>query len=83
MTYDPQPDLDEGLDPEGPSAADLDRFGGAFVLCPECEFEVYDQAEVCPRCGRALTSLAARKTPWWVILVTAFLLLGLALLFVF
>ncbi|GIK19743.1 MAG: hypothetical protein DYG93_09015 [Leptolyngbya sp. PLA2] len=82
MSYDPQPDLDEGLDPEGPSAADLDRFGSEFVVCPECGFDVYDQAEVCPRCGRALTTLGGKGTPAWVIVVVALVLTGLAAVFV-
>ena len=51
--YYPDPDLDpdfEGdLDPAGPSAEDLDRFGGDTVACPRCAYEVYDEATVCPR----------------------------------
>ena len=44
-------DLVEGLDPEGPSAADLDRFGDELVTCVHCGSRIYDQSELCPRCG--------------------------------
>ena len=77
MSYDAEPELDEGLDPEGPSAADLDRFGGESVVCPECGFEVYDQAEVCPRCGRALTTLGGERASRWVVVVIVVVLAGL------
>ena len=47
-------DLDEAFDGgEGPSRADLERFGGELKPCPECGKEVYDQAEVCHACGHA------------------------------
>ena len=38
-------------DSEGPSAADLDRFGGETHTCPDCRAEVYDGASICPHCG--------------------------------
>ena len=45
----------EGLDPDGPSPEDLERFGSELRTCPECGSDVYDQAEMCPVCGRALS----------------------------
>lgn len=66
-------DLREGLDPLGPSAEDLDRFGGEFVRCPECHEEVYDQTAVCPSCGYAL--IERSSTPVWVAIVAAAVLL--------
>ncbi|MCH2135627.1 MAG: zinc ribbon domain-containing protein [Phycisphaerales bacterium] len=39
---------------EGPSEADLDRFGdddNAGGFCPDCGAEVWDQAEFCQTCG--------------------------------
>lgn len=44
----------EGLDPEGPSGRDLERFGSETVSCPHCGAEVWDQAEQCHRCGEGL-----------------------------
>jgi predicted amidophosphoribosyltransferase len=49
-----EPDFDQGLDPDGPSAADLDRFGDEFTACPNCSEQFYDQADICPSCGHAL-----------------------------
>ncbi len=43
---------DDDLD-EGPSDADLERFGGVTRTCPECGTEVFDDAEVCWSCGHA------------------------------
>ncbi len=36
---------------EGPSAEDLDRFGGDLGHCPQCGAEVWDDAPACPACG--------------------------------
>jgi len=35
---------------EHPSSEDLERFGGDTALCPECGAEVWDEADVCPKC---------------------------------
>ena len=47
-------DLGEGLDPEGPSGAELDRFGDALMKCRRCRGVMYDQATVCPECGECV-----------------------------
>ena len=62
----------EGLDPEGPSADDLHRFGDEMDRCNACGREVYDQAEVCPYCG-GLTRPIAPRAPFWPILVAVVL----------
>ncbi len=61
------PDIDEGLHPEGPSAADLDRFGDEFARCPECGREFYDQSEICPHCGHALGDKPTGIPVWAVV----------------
>lgn len=43
----------QGLDPDGPSPDDLERFGHETVPCLNCHADIYDQAEVCPHCGHA------------------------------
>lgn len=53
---DDDPDDDDGLDPEGPSADDLERFDRDTARCPACAAEVYDDASVCPICGEILTT---------------------------
>ncbi|MFG0327272.1 MAG: hypothetical protein ACF8SC_08430 [Phycisphaerales bacterium JB037] len=75
-------DLEEGLDPEGPSAEDLSRFGDEFVTCPECGASVYDQAEMCHRCGHAM-SREPGGVPRWALVVSVIVLIALVLVFVF
>lgn len=70
-------DIAEGLDPDGPSAADLDRFGDEMVTCPSCGKQIYDQSEMCPHCGHAMET-PAKRIPLWTILLT--ILLGALLL---
>ena len=74
-------DLAEGLDPEGPSADDLDRFGDELTSCPHCEAAIYDQASFCPVCGEALTEGEKTLSLWVVLGVCA--LIVLLLLFAF
>lgn len=76
------PDLDEGLDPDGPSAADLDRFGHEFATCPNCGREFYDQSELCPHCGEAIRRESA-GLPMWAIITVAVVLAAFVLYFVF
>lgn len=71
----------EGLDPEGPSPADLERFGDEFRTCPECGSDVYDQAEMCPKCGRAFEHHTS--TPVWLIPLVVFVLVVFVLVYVF
>jgi uncharacterized paraquat-inducible protein A len=72
------PDIDEGLDPDGPSAADLDRFGDEMTTCRECGHRFYDQAEICPRCG-APVRVPARNVPAWAIVTAVVVLAVIAL----
>jgi len=46
------PDFDD--EREGLSDADLARFGGDEIACPACGADVYADAPMCSRCGRAL-----------------------------
>ena len=66
-------------DPEGPSEADLERFGAEYVTCPHCGEEVYDQAEVCEHCLMALHVKPKSKGVWVTIgaiaLVALFLMI--------
>jgi hypothetical protein len=70
-------DIAEGLDPDGPSAADLDRFGDELVPCPACKARIYDQSEICPKCGHILEAPAKTLPLWSVVLIV--LLVGLLL----
>ncbi len=79
--YDNTPEFEEGLDPDGPSAADLERFGDEAKTCPECGIEVYDQIELCPHCGYAFEESAGTGGRWIavvaIVVVIAFLVVVL------
>jgi len=60
---------------EGPSDEDLRTFGGVTQACPACRTELYDDAELCWKCGHAL-GIDRRGVPIWAFVV-AVLLLGL------
>ncbi len=74
-------EFDEGLDPEGPSAEDLHRFGDEFTRCASCGHDFYDQSPVCPNCGH-LVQQADKPVPLWVLLTggVILVLIGLGLL---
>lgn len=69
-------DLGEGLDPEGPSGADLDRFGDELMKCKQCGAEMYDQATACPQCGAYVIEGEKTLSVWAILGV-----LGLVVLF--
>lgn len=77
-----EPSLDEGLDPDGPSAADLDQFGGEFARCAHCGEEFYDQAEVCPNCGRPREA-EEKGLPMWAVATVLVVLATFVLFWVF
>lgn len=62
-------DLAEGLDPDGPSAEDLDRFGSELDTCPSCGSSIYDQAEMCPQCGEYLGETPKTLSLWVIFAV--------------
>ena len=76
------PDLDDDLDPEGPSAEDLERFSADDRLCPACGSSVYDEASVCPSCGEVLTE-AASAAPKVAIIAAAAVVVAILLVSVF
>jgi hypothetical protein len=42
--------LDAGMKDEDPSDEDVERFSGETAYCPDCGAEIWDAAEVCPKC---------------------------------
>ncbi|MGE3109184.1 MAG: hypothetical protein AB7G11_15565 [Phycisphaerales bacterium] len=56
-------DLGPLQDHEGPSDDDIARFGDVTQKCPECRAELYDDAEVCWKCGCAISGGATRTRP--------------------
>lgn len=39
---------------DGPTQADIERFGGVTRPCRSCRSDVYDDATMCPHCGQLL-----------------------------
>ena len=73
-------ELSEGLDPEGPSAEDLDRFGDETRACPHCGSDAWDQAKLCHVCGEELDDKPSDGSPpmpmWaWITLFIVLLML--------
>lgn len=74
---------DAWMDPEGPSEADLERFGGSTRACPNCGSDVYDEATICPVCGEVLgEGTGSGRTPMWVIGVAVLVLAAFVLFYV-
>lgn len=67
-------------DPDGPSEADIERFGSEFKTCPDCGDEVYDQAEFCTACNHAFEGADEPSgIPMWAMLIAALLLIAFVL----
>lgn len=62
-----------------PSEDDLERFGDEFRTCPLCHKQIYDQAEMCPKCGYAFVS-TRRQLPAWGLFVILLLIVAMVLL---
>lgn len=71
----PQGERDGDETDEGPSEADLEKFGGVTRPCPECATDLYDDAAVCWKCGHALSG-EAKGMPIWVVVTAAALVLA-------
>lgn len=72
----------EELDPEGPSAEDLDRLDYAGVSCPNCGSDQYDQQDTCTVCGSSLSMREARGLPDWAKIALCAVLAAFVLFFV-
>ena len=58
-------------DDDYPDVDDWDDDSSDNVVCPECGADVYEDADMCQRCGRFLirdTSAWSGKSLWWIAL---------------
>ncbi|MHC5025517.1 MAG: hypothetical protein ACYTGR_01985 [Planctomycetota bacterium] len=70
---------------EGPSADDIDRFGGDTGYCPHCGEEVWDQAPQCPSCGTWIEGGVGGQRPdeaWFKRRMTLFILIVVIVAFI-
>ncbi len=60
---------DPDVDPDGPSAADLERFGDVTVKCTGCGTELLDDVAECWKCGRAVGAASSHESgrPNWFV----------------
>lgn len=65
-----------GVD-EGPSESDLEQFGGVTRPCPKCQTELYDEVEICWKCGHHLGG-EREAPPVWIIVTVVTLLFVIA-----
>jgi hypothetical protein len=61
---------------EGPSQADVERFGDVTTKCPECGTELYDEAAVCWKCGHAIGDPAFKPMSRWTIVAIGLVVLA-------
>jgi predicted amidophosphoribosyltransferase len=56
---------------DAPRQADIDALDDVSKPCPECRADLYDDAEVCWKCGHALRGEAAPPKAWvkWAAIV--------------
>jgi len=72
---------DDDID-DNPTPEDVARFDSVTRICPGCKEEVYDDAELCWQCGRALDAEGDAKTPMWIIVAAAIALGAIVILVV-
>ena len=71
---------------EGPSPDDIARFDHESAFCPDCGAEIWDQADVCPKCFAYLGGDTSRHPPmdawlrhrWTLLIIFALILAMLA-----
>lgn len=76
----PRPGAPRDID-EGPSCADIERFGGDEITCPECGAEVYYDAAFCHECGNVMEDRTAGASKKWIGVAAAIALLSFVLIY--
>lgn len=68
---------------EDPTPEDIERFGDVTQKCPHCGTDLYDDAEVCWKCGLAVTETPRRARTAWLVAVIVALIVAMAIWSVF
>lgn len=77
----PRPGQPREID-EGPSEADIARFGGDEITCPECDAEVYYDATFCHECGHVMEERKVGAGKKWIGVTAGIALVGFVLIYV-
>ena len=64
---------------DDPTPEDVDAFSGVTRTCPECNSEVYDQAELCWKCGHAFSGEPKALPSRWVVAIVILVVIVLAI----
>ena len=69
---------------EDPSPEDIERFSHETARCPDCGAEVWDAADVCPKCFAYLGGNTGSRSPYgqwlrgrWLLLIIALLIIAM------
>lgn len=62
---------------DGPRPEDIDDFGDVTRPCPKCGATLYDDVELCYKCGHAMGGELQSKPPVWMIVIVVLIALGL------
>jgi hypothetical protein len=72
---------------EGPSPEDIRKFSHELAHCPDCGAEIWDQADVCPKCFAYLAGHTSSRHPseaWfrkrWVVAVAIIVMIAFVML---
>lgn len=74
VNYQPKPRRAER--DEFPSEDDIERFGEVTTTCPACGATLFDDVDVCYKCGEALGARRARL-PGWAAVAAGLVVIGL------
>ena len=67
---------------EGPSPEDIEAFGDVTRECPKCKAEMYDDVEICWKCGHILSRADTPGNPKWVVAVAVVVLAVIILMMI-
>lgn len=70
---------DDDID-EGPSEADIERFGGETTRCKRCGASVYDDSDWCHKCGEVLSDPDEARKPTAIVAIVVAILIAVFIL---
>ena len=62
---------------DGPRPEDIEDFGDVTRPCPKCGATLYDDVELCYKCGHAVSAEVQQRPGIWVIIVIGLIVVGL------
>ncbi len=72
-----RPNTKPRLSDDGPRPEDIEDFGDVTRPCAKCGATLYDDVELCYKCGHAVGAEAQQRPATWMIVIIALIVLGL------